>query len=186
MAYYFWEGASVRLRAAESSDWELFYRWDGDADTMGALDDLQVPRSREAVKEWVDKAATERPKNDEHLFVIETLQEGEVVGAIDSHTTNRRNGTFMYGVLIDPGKRRRGYASDAIIMLLRYFFEELGYQKCNVEVGDFNEESKLLHEKLGFQQEGRLRSMRLYGGKRRDVLVFGMTRDEYDQRHVLE
>src|SRR6188768_2876941 len=110
MAYYFWEGASVRLRAAEPSDWEMFYRWEGDADTMGALDDLQVPRSKDAVKEWVQKASTDRPKNDEYLFIIETLQEGEIVGAIDSHTAKRRNGTFMYGVLIDPGKRRKGYA----------------------------------------------------------------------------
>lgn len=48
---------------------------------------------------------------------------------------------------------RRGYASDAICIVLRYYFEELRYQKCTVSVYDFNESSLRLHEWLGFQVE---------------------------------
>jgi RimJ/RimL family protein N-acetyltransferase len=186
MTFYFWEGASVRLRAPESSDWEQFLRWSDDADMMGALDDLQFPQSKDYAKSWAQKIANERPQNDEFFFVIETLVEHEIVGSINSHHCDRRNGTFMYGIAIGEGERRRGYASDAIIMLLRFFFMELGYSKCTVEVADFNEASQALHKELGFQQEGRLRSFRLLGGQRRDVFMYGMTRDEYDQRHVLE
>jgi RimJ/RimL family protein N-acetyltransferase len=186
MTFYFWEGASVRLRAPEPTDWEHFLHWSDDADLMGALDDLQFPQSKEYAKSWAQKMATERPTKDEFFLVIETLTEHGIVGSINSHHCDRRNGTFMYGISVEEGARRRGYASDAIIMLLRFFFMEMGYQKCTVEVADFNEASQKLHESLGFQQEGRLRSFRLLGGKRRDVFMYGMTRDEFDERHVLE
>ena len=37
-----------------------------------------------------------------------------------------------------------------------------------------------LHEKLGFKEEGRLRSMIFTNGKYYDKIYFGMTRDEFN------
>lgn len=186
MAYYFWEGARVRLRAVEPSDWEVLYRWSEDAEMINSLGRMDFPRSREGVKEWARLEAVKEPVKDGYFFIIESLEGGEVVGSITSHSCDRRNGTFGYGIGLGEPFRRRGYASDAIILLLRFFFEELGYQKCTVTVFDFNEGSRALHEELGFQHEGTIRRTRFQGGKYHDTLMYGLTREEFDQRHVLE
>jgi RimJ/RimL family protein N-acetyltransferase len=38
---------------------------------------------------------------------------------------------------------------------VRYYFEELRYQKVSVAIHSYNEESVVLHEKLGLSEKGR-------------------------------
>ena len=59
---------------------------------------------------------------------------------------------------------------------------ELGYAKVNVGVYDFNEHSHAMHERLGFVQEGNLRSVVFTGGRRWDEVLYGMTADEFADR----
>jgi RimJ/RimL family protein N-acetyltransferase len=114
-------------------------------------------------------------------FQIEQL-DSELVGNINVHTVNRRCGTFMYGLSIRPTLRRQGYGSEAIGLVLRFYFHERRYQKVNAEVYGFNEASIRMHEKLGFVLEGRLRRMQYSGGQYHDSLIYGMTREEFDAR----
>ncbi len=59
--------------------------------------------------------------------------------------------------------------------MLRYFFHELRYQKVTAQVYSFNAPSIALHERLGFQVEGRLRRMIFTHGRHFDELLYGMT-----------
>src|SRR5690606_22219601 len=109
--------------------------------------------------------------------------EGVPVGTIDTFQCNRRHGTFKYGIAVSPEHRRKGIAAEIITMTIRYYFMELGYQKTTPHVYSFNEPSIQLHEKLGFQLEGRLRSMIYTNGRHYDELHFGMTRQEFIELH---
>ncbi len=80
-------------------------------------------------------------------------------GTINTHSCDPRHGTFGYGLAIAREHWRKGYASEAICLVLAYYFRELRYQKVTAHVYAFNEASIRLHEKLGFQLEGRLRRM---------------------------
>ena len=73
----------------------------------------------------------------------------------------------------------KGYAGEAIRLVLGYFFDELGYQKCTVDVYAFNTQSVRLHEKLGFKLEGRERRMIYTGGAYHDNLIMGITVEEF-------
>lgn len=75
--------------------------------------------------------------------------------------------------------QRHGYATDAVTLLLNYYFRELRYQKVTVFVASFNDPSIGLCLRLGFQQEGQLRRMIYTDGQFFDQLVFGMTSEEY-------
>jgi len=75
--------------------------------------------------------------------------------------------------------RRQGYASEAIRIVLRYYFFERRYQKANVSIFEFNEGSVVLHQKLGFQPEGRLRRTVFSNGRFWDELLFGITIEEF-------
>ncbi len=173
-----WQGERVRLRAIESEDWEFFANWDQDSETARHCYFVPPPKSKRAAREWAEKEALKLPENDELNLVIETLS-GATVGSINSHSANRRNGTFSYGVAIHPAQRGKGYASDAIRILLRHFFLELRYQKCNAHIYSFNHASIELHKRLGFQQEGCLRRQVFTNGHYHDELIFGITCEEY-------
>jgi RimJ/RimL family protein N-acetyltransferase len=178
-----WEGKLVRLRAVELSDWETHYEWNKDTEAERAGYSIPFPTSREAVKRWAERAATNDQSTDEFHFQIETLA-GELAGSINSHSCQPRHGTFAYGVMILEKHQRKGYASEGIILLLRYFFQERRYQKVNASVYSFNESSIRLHEDLGFQLEGRLRRMIYTRGQHYDELSYGMTVEEFAARHA--
>ena len=181
MGGYFWEGSRVRLRAVEPDDWQTFFDWNRDSDGARSSYHVPFPRSAEAARRWAAETALRQPEGDVFRWVVENLA-GEMVGSINTHSCDPRNGTFGYGITIRREYQRRGYASEAITLVLRYYFQELRYQKASVRVYSFNEPSIRLHERLGFQLEGRLRREIYTEGRYFDVLAFGMTAGEFAAR----
>ncbi len=181
MGGYIWEGDRVRLRAVEPDDWQTFFDWNRDSDGARGSYHVPYPGSAEAARRWAAETALRQPEGDVFRWVVENLA-GEMVGTINTHSCDPRNGIFDYGITIRREHQRRGYASEAIALVLRYYFQELRYQKASVRVYSFNEPSIRLHERLGFQLEGRLRREVYTVGRYFDVLVFGMTAEEFAAR----
>jgi RimJ/RimL family protein N-acetyltransferase len=179
----FWQGRLVRLRAVEPSDAEVHYRWNQDAETFRRLDRIHFPQSLAATRRWADEASLGKPEGDNFHFQVESLA-GELVGSVAAHHCDPRNGTFQVAVATAPEQRRKGYAAEAVVLLLRYYFLELRYQKTTVYLLAFNEPSQRLVERLGFQPEGRLRRMHFTDGQYVDELVYGMTSEEFATLHA--
>ncbi len=177
-----WEGRLVRLRAVETADWQIHYEWNKDTEAARSSYYIPFPSSIESVKQWVEKEATNPQTNDVFNFQIETLA-GEMVGGINTHTCSPRDGTFSFGLAVLSQHQRKGYASEAVIILLRHFFEERRYQKVTSGAYSFNDASTRLHERLGFQLEGRIRRMKYTRGQYFDELVFGMTVEEFREKY---
>lgn len=171
----------MRLRAAEPDEWALLWRWNQDSELLRCLEHIYPPQSQAAVKRWLEETASRQPKEEEFGVTIENLA-GEPVGGLGTHHCDPANGTFSYGVSIAHEHRRHGYASAAIGLVLRYFFEERRYHKAWVHVYSFNEASLRMHERLGFQREGRLRQMIFTEGQFHDIVVLGLLADEYAAR----
>jgi RimJ/RimL family protein N-acetyltransferase len=178
MSYNIWQGDKVRLRAMESQDWAIFHKSDDDTEVARLCYEIPFPRSTEGSIHWAEATANSAPQEDAYRMVIENVQ-GEVVGNLITIECNRRNGTFKYGIAILREHWRKGYASEAIKLLLRYFFLELRYHKVTVQVYDFNNASLKLHQKLGFRVEGCLRHMIYTNGHYHDEYVLGMTAEEF-------
>ncbi|MFN8419378.1 MAG: GNAT family protein [Anaerolineae bacterium] len=180
---HMFEGKLVRLRASDPADDQPFGEWARNyPDEERFLDEIHFPRPR--TRAPADESAPKPPagENENFQFTIETLS-GETAGAIHIHHANRHNGTFMYGIALLPDHRRKGYAAEAIRLVLNYYFNERRYQKCNVEVFGFNPGSARLHETVGFTLEGRLRRMIYSMGAYHDVLCYGITDEEFRQRN---
>lgn len=178
-----WQGKQIRLRGIEPADWETYFEWDQDVEQSRALYWIPFPQSQEALKRFIERVSVERLENDSFRFVIEN-RAGELVGDISPNHCDRRVGNFDYGIAVKQGHRGKGYASEAILLVLRYYFQELRYQKATVRVYSFNEPSIKLHEKLGFQQEGRIRRTVFTCGRYYDELIYGMTVEEFMDRHA--
>ena len=171
----YWEGRKVRLRSIEPEDYPFFYEWNLETGTQKNLAWIWFPTSLNSVKDWALKKSLTKTENDDHFFVIETI-DGAPVGSISANSINKLDGVFRYGVGIIKGERQKGYASEAIKIFLNYYFNELRYNKVNASVYAFNEHSIILHEKLKFKQEGKLRATKYTDGKYWDEIIFGMTK----------
>lgn len=179
-----WVGKLVRLAGIEPDMWRDHI--EDELDVEGARRSFHVPfpSSRFSDYRGVERESLKEPDGHRYRFQIESNQPREVVGSLVSNNCDQRAGTFSYGLHLFPDHRRKGYATEAIILLCRYFFMELRYQKVTVGVYSFNEASIKLHEKLGFVQEGRLRRMIFTRGEFFDDIQFGMLREEFEQHHA--
>jgi RimJ/RimL family protein N-acetyltransferase len=138
---------------------------------------ITPPQSAAAARKCVEEQAL-KTEGDDRSYVIET-SDAEIAGSVSALRCDRRNGIFWYGIGIFDEYRPLGYASDAVRILLRYYFGELGYQKAHGEVYAFNEPSLDMHRQLGFVEEGRRRRAYRTGGQYFDEVLFGITAEEF-------
>ena len=179
----YWDGKRVRLRAIEPEDAHYHFDLNRQRWVDRNQDQVFPPTSKARTERWASGKADLDFTDETFLFEIESLETGELVGTIDMHHMDARVGVLSYGIAIHEAHRRKGYASDAICLVLRYYFLERRYQKANVGVFSFNDDSILLHERLGFQLEGRQRRTTYTAGEFHDVLWFGMTAEEFISEH---
>ena len=181
----YWQGNLVRLRAIEPDDAEFYFRLNKQLFVDRNQDQVYPPSSLHRQRSWIEETSKEGFKEDGGFrFQIEALESGELTGCIDTHHCDPRTGVFSYGIALDERFRGKGYAREAVLMVMRYYFFELRYQKCDVGVFDFNEDSSRLHERLGFVLEGRRRRATYTGGKHHDMLLYGMTVEEFRELHA--
>ncbi|AZN41220.1 GNAT family N-acetyltransferase [Paenibacillus albus] len=178
--HYAWSGSKVRLRPVRPEDWAEFHNNDLDSENARLCDEIHFPRSEEGTGIWAVHQSQNGPDGDNVFLAIATL-DGTLVGSMNTMSCNARTGTFKYGISIFREHWRNGYATDAVKTVLRYYFEELRYQKVNASVYAFNDGSVALQEHLGFQLEGKLRNMIYTKGQHYDEYIYGLTKAEFEQ-----
>ena len=178
----YWQTEFVRLRGVEPDDGETFWRWNQDSEMARNLDFVWPPVSAAQVRRWAESVAEKKLEGDSFDWVIEN-SEGAQVGFIHTHNCHPRNGVFAYGVGVEAHHRRKGYAAAAILLVLRYYFQELRYQKVNVTMHSENGASRALHERLGFSHEGTIRRAVFTGGRYLDTFCYGLTIEEWEERY---
>ena len=178
----FWQGRQIQLYAVEEDEIDVLLASPEVADTeLDRYEDfIYFPVSQGKRRTFFKKMAEREGKDDTFFWLIKDL-EGRHVGSIGTFDCDRRVGVFKYGLRIFRPYWRRGYAREAILIVLRYYFYELRYQKVTVIVYSFNEPSQKLHENLDFKLEGRLRRTVYTGGELYDELYYGLTREEFDE-----
>ena len=176
------EGRLVRLRAIEPTDAETIFRHRQD-DEISRLDArIQWPQSLAERRRKLENPGEKTPTDDKGL-VIETL-DGHSVGDISVQTTDYRSGTFSVGIgLGERSAWGKGYAKEAMVLILRYMYHERRYEKCNLGVYAYNERALGFYRHLGFVDEGCLRRNHFTDGAYHDEILLGMTREEFDKKY---
>jgi len=178
-----WVGDRIHLRGYEPED--VGFEAENEENTVDQRSGWKAfpPRSSVARKAWNEEASAAKPEGDavEFRLVIARREDNLIVGTVNSQTVNVINGTFHFGVSVAEGHKGQGYAGEAVLLLLRYMFDERRFQKCGSKVHDYNTASLTLHRRLGFVEEGRLRRNLFAGGAYHDTVMFGMTVEEFHE-----
>jgi RimJ/RimL family protein N-acetyltransferase len=176
----YWQGERIRLRPMRLEDATLWLEEDTDSEALSFLNyGVILPSSTVDATLFAERFANFNNRDERIMFSIETLA-GELIGGINIHSMNQKNGTFETGTRIYRRFRGHGYGLEAKKIVLRYAFNELRFQKYNIKCLETNG-PMIRHAKLlGCQPEGRIRRQVYTDGRFFDELIFGLLREEFD------
>ncbi|GAA3807202.1 GNAT family protein [Nocardioides panacisoli] len=85
------------------------------------------------------------------------------------------------GVLLGRAMQRSRSATEAIHLLMRHAFDDLGYRRFEWKCDSLNEPSRRAAARLGFRYEGRFRNHMVVKGRNRDTDWFSVTDAEWPE-----
>jgi len=176
-------GKLVRLAALTNPEFaEAQARWSNDAEYMrlGYVRHA-TPASPARVQRHMDK---HKDQDNDFSFAIRTLEDDKLIGDIDLHVTWSHQHAKMGIGIGEPDYRSKGYGSDAVRLICRYGFQELGLWRIQLNVFSNNPRAIRAYEKVGFTHEVRYRSALYRDGERLDELIMGLLRPEWEAQEA--
>ncbi|WP_137287532.1 GNAT family N-acetyltransferase [Halorussus salinisoli] len=165
----------VDLRITEREDVEFLQRARTDPELRTPLT-FTEPQTREQVEEFYENTISSDNGDANFLLCVDGRE--DPLGEVDLFRVESDHAEIAYWLL--PEGRGEGYATEAVSLLLDYAFETRGLRRVFARVVDFNERSRGLLKRLGFTEEGRLRDHEYLDGEYRDVLIYGLLREEWN------
>jgi len=115
------------------------------------------------VEEWA-------ASDDKVTFALVPRDPGRCAGVATLCRIDPANGSAEVGaVLYGEGLARTPPATEAIALLARHLFEDLGYRRFEWKLDALNAPSARAARRLGFAYEGRFRNALVYKGRNRDT-----------------
>ncbi|MGB1041434.1 MAG: GNAT family N-acetyltransferase, partial [Flavobacteriales bacterium] len=140
------KGDKIYLRTIEPSDAQLMLQWENNPDNW-AVSNTMVPFSEHLILQYVNSAqdifATKQLR-----FIICLQEDDKPIGTIDLFEYDPLHRRAGIGVLIDEvSERNKGYANEAVQLIIRYSFERLDLHQLFCNIFESNEHSIRLFEK---------------------------------------
>ncbi|MFG0462323.1 UDP-4-amino-4,6-dideoxy-N-acetyl-beta-L-altrosamine N-acetyltransferase [Pseudomonas sp. yb_1] len=111
------------------------------------------------------------------VFVI--MHDGKAAGVVSLNAINVTQKTADWAFYLDAGLQGKGFGSLVEFWMLNHAFGEAGLEKLNCEVLETNPAVVKMHQKFGFSIEGVRRKNILKDGIRIDVVLMGITKEEW-------
>ncbi len=112
-------------------------------------------------------------------FVFAVRQDGRLIGLVNIDGLDWANSHAEVGIAItNEDARGQGLAMEALQLLMRYAYCELGLHRLWARIIEDNAPSIKLFERLSFTREGTLNEHVYRHGQYRDMLIYGHLRQE--------
>lgn len=173
-------GEKVILRAIELSDKDILRELINDCETEYLLGGRSFPISELHQEEWIMSL---KPNNHTLRCMIDNNQDKKTIGTVILSDIDYINGTAEIHIKLVKGYRGKGFGADTIRAVVKYSFQELRLQCIYAYINDYNKGSCVLFNKLGFQQEGKVRSRIYKNGTYHDKYIYSiLVEDWYGNR----
>ncbi|XXH03715.1 hypothetical protein Hte_010121 [Hypoxylon texense] len=104
---------------------------------------------------------------------------GKVVGMASYLRIDPKNRSIEMGVMYSPQLQRTPAATEAMYLMARHAFEDLGYRRCEWKCNSLNAPARRAALRLGFTLEGIFRKHMIIRGRNRDTAWYSMVDDEW-------
>lgn len=147
------QGERIRLRAIEPSDAKLLYQWENDTSVWHVSNTI-TPFSKDVISQYLTNAHMDIYTTKQLRLIIET-ENKTPIGCIDLFDFNPLHLRAGIGILVSAAEqRRKGYASEALEVLIKYAFNVLNLNQLYCDIGVENDSSLTLFKKHNFNIVG--------------------------------
>jgi RimJ/RimL family protein N-acetyltransferase len=133
--------------------------------------------SFELYRDWLAAAAR---RDDPLRHAIVDLRSGSAVGIASYMRIEPAVGVIeVGGINYSPRLQRTPAATEAMYLMMRRVFDELGYRRYEWKCDALNAPSRAAALRLGFRYEGLFRQATVYKGRNRDTAWFSVIDGEW-------
>lgn len=183
------KGFSVSLRMLSVDDADAIAEHANDYDVVYNIAELGTfpfPYNRSDALEFIDSATRALINGSEFHYAVVIKGTDELVGIAGIKNIDYKNRKCEVGYWLGKQFWGRGYASEAVSLLLYVAFMSLNLNKVYATVFTFNERSAAVLQQLGFKREGVIRENIFHVDKFVDDIMFGLLRSEYKPAENVE
>jgi len=131
--------------------------------------------SSDSYRAWLEMV---QDGTDPMFFAI--VVDGAALGVASYLRTDLDNGSIEVGHLAySPALQRSTAATEAMYLMMRRVFDDLGYRRYEWKCDSLNAPSRRAAERLGFSYEGTFRQARVRRGRNRDDAWFSIVDGEW-------
>ncbi|WP_128478645.1 GNAT family N-acetyltransferase [Halorussus pelagicus] len=178
---YVQRGERVTLRTVESEDASFVQR-------AGTNPEIRYPLGNPVMTRATHEERIEDDGDDRFLVCLDgddadpaTDDENVTrIGQVDVVDADYKRPELGYWLV--PAVHGEGYGTEAVALALDYVFREYDTPAVGAKAFDFNDASRGLLESLGFETEGRCRKYMFVDGDHRDMIQYGLLREEWHER----
>lgn len=145
-------GENINLRALEPSDLDVLYNWENDT-SIWKVSQTIAPFSKNILAKYLENAHQDIFTAKQLRLMIE--KDNTPIGTIelfDFDPVNLRCGIGIW--IVDEENRRKGYAKEAITLIIKYAFSNLHLNQIYCNISSRNQASINLFGSLNFQLVG--------------------------------
>jgi len=152
-------GKNIKLRAMEPSDLDVLYVWENNPANW-IVSNTITPFSKHVLQKYIENAHLDIFEARQLRLMIDRIlpssENPEIIGAIDLFDFDPLHRRAGVGILIAREEdRMKGFATEALSILLEYAFQSLHLHQIYCNVSEDNEASLTLFKKSGFLEIGK-------------------------------
>ena len=170
------EGPRLSLRPPRPDDADALFELGRDPDVVRFFSWGPYQERAEAER-FIERVVKERP----HEFVIVENESDRPIGLTGLTELSERDGRAVVGTWLGREHWGTGANAESKALILHFAFEALGLGRVSAYAHPENVRSLRALEKIGFAREGLLRGWHVHRGERRDVVILGLLRAEWER-----
>ncbi|MDI9494817.1 MAG: GNAT family protein [Bacillota bacterium] len=170
----------ISLTEIKKEDMEYIYKWFSDSEFLKYYD-YYPPHP--LTKTEVDKMFDYYEKSSKSkVFAVRKDKRIIGVAGFDDIIKENQVATLFIG-LGNENERGKGHGKEAMRILLEFGFNDLNFHRIQLNVLEFNDKAIALYERCGFRKEGVLREFVLRDGKRYNLVLYGLLKNEWIKKN---
>ncbi|UPK76127.1 GNAT family N-acetyltransferase [Nocardioidaceae bacterium SCSIO 66511] len=172
------EGERVRLRPLREEDLRHLETWWAEP-AISVLQQHDVrPRPEgselDTFRRW---SANDVP--GQAGFCVVRRDEGTLLGHVTIFGADPKNRAGTFAIVLGPEHLGQGYGTEAVRLMVRYGFSEMGLHRIGLQTYAFNDRALATYAKAGFVEEGRRREAIFHDGEFHDEVQLGLLESEW-------
>lgn len=147
------KGKEISLRALEPEDLDFLYNIEND-ETFWEISQTNAPFSKYQLKLYIENAHLDIYQAKQLRLIVQENSSKNQVGIIDLFDVDAKNLKAGVGILIDYNYQQKGFAKEALSLLIDYVFNVLNLHQLYANITTDNTKSINLFEGHNFKKVG--------------------------------